>query len=67
MKNGWVFRNNELSLKEFYRLNKIERKEYISFIENLSTDERSSCDNIILNLNGINTNKVKEFLSLDND
>ena len=67
MKNGWVFRNNELSLKEFYRLNKIERKEYISFIENLSIEERSSCDNIILNLNGINTNKVKEFLSLDNE
>ena len=66
MKNSWIFRNNELSLKEFYRLNKIERKEYISTIENLSVEERSSCDNIILNLNGINTNKVKEFLSLDN-
>jgi len=67
MKNGWTWRENELTLKQFYGLNKIERKEYISFIENLSIEERSSGDNIILNINGINTNKVKEFLSLDND
>jgi len=52
-------------MKEFYSLPQTSRNEYISLIEKLSSTERSSGDNIILNQYGKNINKVKEFLSLE--
>jgi hypothetical protein len=41
------------------------RNEYISLIEKLSSTERSSGDNIILNQYGKNISTVKKFLSLE--
>jgi hypothetical protein len=65
MNKGWRWRDKEITLKEFYKLSQTSRNEYISFIENLPQQERSSGDNIILNQYGRNINKVKEFLSLE--
>lgn len=65
MKKGWIWREKELSLKEFYSLPQTSRNEYLNVIENLPQQERSSGDNIILNQYNKNINKVKEFLSLE--
>jgi hypothetical protein len=65
MNKGWTWRDKEITLKEFYKLSQTSRNEYISFIEKLPQQERSSGDNIILNQYGRNINKVKEFLSLE--
>lgn len=65
MNKGWKFREKELTMKEFYSLPQTSRNEYISLIEKLSSTERSSGDNIILNQYGKNIKKVKEFLSLE--
>ena len=65
MNKGWNWREKELSMKEFYSLPQTSRNEYISLIEKLSVQERSTGDNIILNQYGKNIKKVKEFLSLE--
>jgi hypothetical protein len=65
MNKGWKWREKELSMKEFYSLPQTSRNEYISMIEKLSQQERSSGDNIILNQYGKNINRVKEFLTLE--
>jgi hypothetical protein len=65
LNKGWKWRDKELSMKEFYSLPQTSRNEYISLIEKLSQQERSSGDNIILNQYGKNINRVKEFLSLE--
>ena len=62
---GWRWRDKELTMKEFYSLPQTSRNEYVSLIEKLSQQERSSGDNIILNQYGKNIKKVKEFLSLE--
>jgi hypothetical protein len=65
MNKGWNWREKELTMKEFYSLPQISRNEYISLIEKLSSTERSSGDNIILNQYGKNISTVKKFLSLE--
>jgi hypothetical protein len=65
MNKGWIWREKELSMKEFYSLPQVSRDKYIKEIEKLPQQERSSGDNIILNQYGKNINKVKEFLSLE--
>jgi hypothetical protein len=65
MNKGWNWREKELSMKEFYSLPQTSRNEYISLIEKLSSTERSSGDNIILNQYGKNISTVKKFLSLE--
>ena len=64
-KKGWSWRNNELSLKEFYNLSSTARNEYVSMLEKLSSTERSSCDDIILNQYSKVITQAKQFLSLD--
>lgn len=49
MNNKWKWRDNELSLPEFYKLNKQERDDYILLIVSLKPEERSSMDEILLN------------------
>ena len=66
-KTNWRWRDKELSMKEFYALSHTSRSEYISLLEKLSSTERSSSDEIILNQYSKNINRVKEFLSLDNE
>lgn len=67
LRTKWRWRDNELSMKEFYALSHTSRTEYINSLEKLSSTERSSGDEIILNQYSKNINRVKEFLSLDND
>ena len=64
-KKGWRWRNEELSLKEFYNLTSTTRNEYVSILEKLSSTERSSCDDIILNQYSKVITQNKQFLSLD--
>jgi hypothetical protein len=62
---GWKWRNNEISLKQFYNLPSTKRNEYISMLEQLPSTERSSCDNIILSQYSRIIEKTKQFLSLE--
>jgi len=62
---GWNWRDKEISMKEFYSLPQTSRNEYVSMLEKLLYEERSSGDNIILNQYGKNISTVKKFLSLD--
>ena len=64
-KKGWCWRDKELSLKEFYNLPSTARSEYISMLEKLSSTERSSGDEIILNQYSKVITQTKQFLSLD--
>ena len=54
-KTGWKFRNNEITMKQFYNLSQQDRDEYIQHILELKPNERSSMDEILLNR--FNTNK----------
>jgi hypothetical protein len=64
-KTGWIWRKGELSLKEFYNLSSTKRNEYISMLEQLPQQERSSGDNIILSQYSRIVERAKQFLSLD--
>jgi hypothetical protein len=44
----WIWRVEELSLKEYYNLSSTERKAYVAAILELEQSQRSSTDNIIL-------------------
>ena len=64
-KKGWTWRDKELSLKQFYNLPSTARSEYISMLEKLSSTERSSGDEIILNQYSKVITQTKQFLSLE--
>lgn len=64
-KTGWIWRKDELSLKEFYNLPSTKRNEYISSLEQLPKEQRSSGDNIILSQYSRIVERAKQFLSLD--
>jgi len=49
-KTGWKWRDSELSLKEFQKLSKLDKEEYIDLIKGLKPEQRSSGDIIIFNL-----------------
>jgi hypothetical protein len=52
-------------LKEFYKLPSTVRNEYVSMLEKLTSTERSSGDDIILNQYSKVITQTKQFLSLD--
>ena len=55
MNKGWRWRNDEITMKQFYELSQQDRDEYILLILGLKPDERSSMDELLLNR--FNTNK----------
>ena len=57
---GWVWRENELSMKEFYKLTQQERNDYILLIEKVPAADRSSMDELLLNRFG-NNKKINYF------
>jgi hypothetical protein len=59
---GWKFRNNELTMKQFYNLSQQDKDEYILLILGLKHEDRSSMDIILLNRFG--KNKQIKFLEL---
>ena len=64
---GWIWRDDELNFKEFRTLNQVEKEEYIFLIEGLKPEQRSSTDNIILNLYSKKIPINKKFISLLDD
>ena len=51
---GWKFRDDELTMKQFYRLTQQDKDEYVLLIEGLKPEELSSMDIILLNRFGKN-------------
>lgn len=47
---NWKWRDNELNMVDFNRLNAIAKMEYVQQLEMLPPEDRSSTDEIILNL-----------------
>lgn len=61
---GWKFRDDELTLKQFYRLTQQDKDEYVLLIEGLKPEELSSMDIILLNRFGKNKPEPIKFLEL---
>ncbi len=60
----WKWRDDEISFKEFRKLPSTEKDEYVLMLEGLEPEERSSGDEIILNLYSKNKPDVNKFLEL---
>jgi hypothetical protein len=60
---GWRWREDELTMKEFYELSSTDKDEYILLIEGLKPEERSSMDEILLNRFG--RTKKYNYFTLD--
>lgn len=61
---NWRWRNEEISFKEFRKLPQQEKDEYVLLLEGLKPEERSSGDEIILNLYSKNKTEPNKFLEL---
>lgn len=44
----WTWRNDELSVKQFYQLSREDKQEYIFFLEGLKPEEISTQDEYLL-------------------
>jgi hypothetical protein len=60
----WKFRQDEITLKEFYNLSQQDRDAYVQKIVELKIEERSSMDEILLNRFNKNSEKEYKFLEL---
>ena len=60
----WKWRNSELSSKEFYKLNKEEKLKYLEIVKNIPTNERSTMDEILVNLYNLDKNTTKNYFEL---
>lgn len=63
----WKWREDELSFKEFRKLPQEEKDEYVLLIEGLKPEQRSTGDEIILNLYSKKQPDNIKFLSLLDD
>jgi hypothetical protein len=64
----WSWREDEISLKQFYKLPQKEKDEYVLLLAGLKPEERSTGDNYIFSRYGqhyLNKNKPKGFFSLE--
>ena len=61
---GWKFRDDELTLKQFYKLTQQDKDEYVLLIEGLKPEELSSMDIILINRFGKNKQEPSKFLEL---
>jgi hypothetical protein len=61
---GWIWRDKELSMKEFYALPMTSRIQYVEMVEQIPQQERSSGDSIILNHYSKKINVTKNFITL---
>ena len=61
--NNWKWREDEITMKEFYNLTQQDKDEYILLVEGLKQEERSSMDEIILNRFG--RTKKYNYFTLD--
>jgi hypothetical protein len=60
----WKWRDDELSLPEFYKLPQQEKNEYILLIQGLDPEHRSSMDEILFNRFGRTKGGPTKFLEL---
>jgi hypothetical protein len=60
----WKWREDELNFKQFRNLPQQEKDEYVLLILGLKPEERSSCDEIILNLYSKYKPEQNKFLEL---
>jgi hypothetical protein len=58
----WYWRDDEISLKSYYQLKLPERMQHIEFLKTLNPNERSSNDQIILDMVG-HKEAVENFFS----
>jgi hypothetical protein len=62
LKTGnWYWRTGEVSLKDYYNLSSIARKQHIEFILTLDKSQRSTTDNIILMVSRTKEEEKKFF------
>lgn len=61
---GWKWRDDEISFKQFRKLPQQEKDEYVLLVEGLKPEERSTGDEIILNLYSKNKPAINKFLEL---
>jgi hypothetical protein len=57
----WYWRTGEISLKDYYNLSSIARKQHIEFILTLDKSQRSTADNIILMVSRTKEEEKKFF------
>ena len=62
-RTGWRWRDDEITMKEFYNQPQQEKDEYIFLIQGLKPEEISSMDEILLNRFGKKQSTIK-FLEL---
>ena len=65
MNKGWSWRENELSLKEYYLLSTEKKIEYLHLLKLMDTGSRSTGDNFILSNFSKEKEEARKFLSLD--
>ena len=61
---GWKFRDDEITMKQFYKLSQQDKDEYLLLIKGLKEEERSSMDIILLNRFGLIKPEPIKFLEL---
>lgn len=61
---GWKWREDQLSMKEFYNLPQQEKEEYLLLLQGLKPEERSSMDEMLLNRFGRTDTQQNKFLEL---
>ena len=61
---GWKFRDDEITMKQFYNLSQQDKEEYLLLIKGLKEEERSSMDIILLNRFGLIKPESIKFLEL---
>jgi hypothetical protein len=62
--NNWRWRNDEITMKEFYKLSSTDKDEYILLILGLKEEERSSMDEILINRFVKDKQETSKFLEL---
>lgn len=60
---GWRWRDDQLTMKEFYKLSQQDKQEYLLLIKGLKEEERSSMDEMLLNRFNLNK-KENNFFTL---
>ena len=61
---GWKWRDDQLTLKQFYNLPQQQQDDYLQNIIELKEEERSSMDLILLNRFNKNNKEPEKFLEL---
>lgn len=64
-RTGWKWRDDQLTMKQFYNLPQQERDEYILMVRGLKPEDRSSMDEILLNRFNLNKEESNNFFTIN--